>query len=184
MRNKLYFVSMNGRMAYTIMCVEAFLKARCPEKDWTFISEMMWKATLTNWSDWTEEYSAVIPDVLLQYDEYDSEEFGSTLSEEMFTSLKELYSGITTGLEDDPSDEVNYMLNKPYEMAMVYEGTVIGDGKESFRIISNAEAILKKHDIPLPDYKKIIFSSSRERNGWGNDFDGRYLSIFLYNKSE
>ena len=73
MRNKLYFVSMNGRMAYTIMCVEAFLKARYPEKDWTFISEMMWKATLTNWSDWTEEYSAVIPDVLLQYDEYDSE---------------------------------------------------------------------------------------------------------------
>ena len=170
---------MNGRMAYTIMCVEAFLKARYPEKDWTFVSEMMWKATSTNWGDWPEEFSAIIPDVLLQYEAYDREELGNCLTEESFTALKDLYSGITDGLEDDPSDELNYMLNKPYEMAMVYEGTVIGDGQDSFDIISDAEAVLKKHDIPLPDYKKVLFSSSNEKNGWGNDFDGKQLSIIL-----
>ena len=179
MDNGLFTVSMNGRMAYTIMCVEAFLKAEHPEKDWTFVSELMWKATSSNWGEWPVEYSTIIPDVLLQYNEYDSDGLGSCLTEEVFTTLKELYSGITDGVEDDPSDEVNYMLNKPYEMAMVYEGTSIGDGQESFRIISNAEEILKKHGIPLPDYRKVLFSSSREKNGWGNDFDGRYLSIIL-----
>ncbi len=150
MRNKLYSVSMNGRMAYTIMCVEAYLKAMYPEKNWCFVSERMWKATSTNWGDWPEEYSVIIPDVLFQYDKYNREELGDYLTEESFTALKELYSGITEGLEEDPSDEVNYMLNKPYEMAMVYEGTVIGNGRESYNIISNAEAILKKHNIPLP----------------------------------
>lgn len=179
MKNKFCSISMNGRMAYTIMCVEAYLKARYPEKDWTFVSEIMWKATSTNWGDWPEEYSTIIPDVLLQYDTYDIKELGDCLTEETFSSLKDLYSGITEGIEDDPSDELNYMLNKPYEMAMVYEGTVIGDGQDSFDIISNAEAVLKKHDIPLPDYKKVLFSSSDEKNGWGKDFDGRYLSIIL-----
>ncbi len=33
MENKLKDVSMNGRMAYTIMCVEAFLASRYPERD-------------------------------------------------------------------------------------------------------------------------------------------------------
>lgn len=75
---------------------------------------------------------------------------------------------------------MNYILNKPYEMAMDYEGTVIGDGHESLAIISAAEGVLKNNGITIPDYMKVAFSSSKELNGWGNDFDGRYLLIFLY----
>ena len=78
-----------------------------------------------------------------------------------------------------PSDEVNYMLNKPYEMAMVYEGTVIGDGKEAVDIITDAERVLTRHGIAVPDHSKVQFSSIKELNGWGNDFDGRFLSIIL-----
>lgn len=177
--NRFEKISMNGRMAYVIMCVENFLAAKYSERDWSLVSEIMWKATSTNWGEWPEEYSTVIPDVLLQYEEYDREELGEVLSEKEFLSLKALYSGITKGAEDDPSDEVNYMLNKPYEMAMVYEGTMIGDGQESLDIISAAEDVLKKNGIAIPDYMKVAFSSSKELNGWGNDFDGRYLSIIL-----
>ena len=64
-------------------------------------------------------------------------------------------------------------------MAMVYEGTTIGDGQESLSIIEHAEAILLSQDIELPDYTKVLFSKTSERNGWGNDFDGSYLSIIL-----
>ena len=64
-------------------------------------------------------------------------------------------------------------------MAMVYEGTVIGDGKQSLKIIDNAENVLTSRGIALPDYTKVRFSSSAELNGWGNDFDGRFLSIIL-----
>ena len=179
MKNKLYSVSMNGRMAYTIMCVEAYLQAKYPERDWTIVSEIMWKATSTNWGNWVDEFSIIIPDVFMQYKNYDIEEMGCYLNKNQFLELRKLYKGITAGLEDNPEDEVNYMLNKPYEIAMVYEGTVIGDGQESFDIISNAEAILNKYKITLPDYKKVLFSSKEELNGWGNDFDGKYLSIIL-----
>ena len=172
-------VSMNGRMAYVIMCVETYLTTEYPDRDWTLLSQKMWNATSEDWGIWPEEYSTIIPDVFLQYEKYDSEDLGEYLTEEEFSALRSLYSGITEGIEDDPADEVNYMLNKPYEMAMVYEGTVIGNGKESLEIITNTEMTLTHHGIKLPDYTKVLFSSSDELNGWGNDFDGRFLSIIL-----
>ena len=179
MIDKLNNVSMNGRMAYVIMCVEAFLVDKYPEKDWTLISKMMWQATSSNWGDWSDMFSCIIPDVIFQYEEYSPEDYEGILSEEEFQNVKNLFSGITEGIENDPGDEVNYMLNKPFEMAMVYEGTVIGDGKESLMIIEKTENVLKKNGIALPDYKKVLFSSADEHNGWGNDFDGEYLSIIL-----
>lgn len=177
--NKLLNVSMNGRMAYVIMCVERFLINKYPERDWTIVSKKMWKATSTNWADWAEMFSSVIPNVLLQYSEYNSDNFSGSLSKDDFIKLKELYFGITKGIEDDPDDELNYMLNKPFDMAMIYEGTVIGDGKESFSIIKKTEEILSRNGIELPDYTKVLFSSSNELNGWGNDFDGEFLSVIL-----
>lgn len=178
MDNKLSTVSMNGRMAYTIMCVETFLQGLYSERDWSLVARAMWAATSTNWGDWPEYYSCYIPSVLLEYDEYD-DDLAESLSEDDYHHLLSLYSGITTGDEDDPSDEVNYMLNLPFEMATVYEGTVIGDGAESFEIIENAENVLRRHSLPLPDYHKVLFSSAHELNGWGNDFDGTHLSAIL-----
>ena len=64
-------------------------------------------------------------------------------------------------------------------MAMVYDGARIGDGKQSLEIIDNAENVLTSREIALPDYTKVSFSSGAELNGWGNDFDGRFLSIIL-----
>ncbi len=46
--NRFETISMNGRMAYLIMCVENFLATKYPEKDWSFVSDIMWKATSTN----------------------------------------------------------------------------------------------------------------------------------------
>ena len=179
MTNQLYNVSMNGRMAYVIMCVEAYLVNKYHEKDWTIISKLMWKATSMNWADWSDLYSTIIPDVFLQYEQYSAADMGKALSNQEFNTVKELYDGITDGCEDDPGDELNIILNKPFDMAMVYEGTVIGDGKESVKIIRKTEQILKNNGIALPDYSKVLFSSIEERNGWGNDFYGEYLSIVL-----
>lgn len=96
-----------------------------------------------------------------------------------FQNLHMLYEGITSGSEDDADDELNYLLNKPFEMAMVYEGTEIGDGEESFIIIEETERVLESNGIILPDVNAVSFSNSSERNGWGNYFDGRFLSVIL-----
>ncbi len=178
MNHKLAQVSMNGRMAYTIMCVEAFLVNQYPDQDWRLIAEKMWAATTTNWGDWPDMYLCYIPDVIL-HDDYDPKGFGPYMTHQEFQRLRDFYSGITEGREDDPTDTVDYMLNKPFEMAMIYEGTFIGDGHESFEIIDEAEKVLKDNGIPLPDHNLVKFSPSSEFNGWGYKFDGTHLSIIL-----
>ncbi len=60
MNNKLSAVSMNGRMAYVIMCVEAYLINKYPDRDWSIISRKMWQATSMNWADWPDMFSSVI----------------------------------------------------------------------------------------------------------------------------
>lgn len=179
MSNKLQSVSMIGRMAYVIMCVEQYLVVKHSDRDWRPLCRILWQATSMNWGDWPELYSNYIPDVILHYKEYDPEEFDGYMDERTFSLIKSLYSGITCGNEDDPTDIVNVLLNLPHEMAMVYEGTTIGDGHESLAIIDRAETILINQNIELPDYSKVLFSKSSERNGWGNDFDGSRLSIIL-----
>ena len=179
MSNRLTPVSMTGRMAYIVMCIEKYLIIKYPDRDWRTLSKVLWKSTSMNWGDWAELYSNYIPDVILQYDAYDSDEFADYIDENTFSFIKALYSGITSGNENDPTDIVNTLLNLPHEMAMVYEGTTIGDGRECLSIIEHAEAILLSQDIELPDYTKVLFSKTSERNDWGNDFDGSYLSIIL-----
>lgn len=180
--NKLADVSMNGRMAYTIMCVEAYLVSKYPDRDWTIVSREMWKATNEYWDIFYDAFCELLPEIFLTYDSY-NEDLAKSISEEEFKIIKQLYEGITTGSEDESNDEFAQMIRKPFDFCMAYEGTGIGDGSEGYAIIKEAEKILTENGIPLPDYHKVLFSSFSEKNGWGNDFDGRPLSVIL-NKTE
>ena len=178
MKQGLENISMNGRMAYVIMCVEAWLKSSYPERDWTIVAEALWKATEMNWGEWVELYAGYIPHVLFSYDKY-SADLAESFPEETYMVLKELYAGISSGVEDNPEDALDYMLTKPHEMARVYEGTGFGDGHESLEIIEETEKMLLKKQIPLPDYHKLSFSRYDQLHGWGENFDGRFLSVIL-----
>lgn len=105
MNKQLSNVSMLGRMAYTIMCVEAFLKNCYGDRDWSPVTTIMWLATSKNWGDWPELYSIYIPDVLLSYDGFENE-LAETISKDTYQKLLRLYNEITEGSEDVPADEV------------------------------------------------------------------------------
>lgn len=138
----------------------------------------MWKSTNEYWDDFYDAFCEILPGIFLTDDSY-NDDLAKSISEEEFAIVKSLYNGITDGIEDNPNDELNYMLNKPYEMAMVYEGTVTVDGKETFEIIEKAEKVLISNNIPIPDYTKVLFFLLLKKNGWGNFFDETYLSIIL-----
>lgn len=40
-------------------------------------------------------------------------------------------------------------------------------------------AILEKEKVELPNPKAVSFSKFSERDGWGNDFDGKGLSRII-----
>lgn len=79
---------MTGRMAYIVMCIEKYLIIKYPDRDWRTLSKVLWKSTSMNWGDWAELYSNYIPDVILQYDAYDSDEFADYIDENTFLLLR------------------------------------------------------------------------------------------------
>ena len=177
-KNKFSNVSMNGRMAYIIMCCEKMLITKYPSENWKLISQKMWNATSEDWGTWTYNYNMIIPDVLLSYNLYSSEDFSDVLNEKEFYQLKCLYKNYSTP-DSNENGLFQSIINAPFEFAMIYEGTEIGDGRESLNFIVNTEQLLLSNNIVLPDYTKVSFSSFKEKNGWGNNFDGTNLSIIL-----
>ena len=123
----------------------------------------------------------VVPHNVLHSD-YDLEYEEDDITKEEYLALKRLYLGVTEGREDDPTAPVSYMIDIPFSMTSDYEGTSFGKGTESYEYIEQAESMLKKHGIPFPDHTKVFFSSIKEFYGWGDYFDGSFLSIILHRK--
>ena len=72
------------------------------------------------------------------------------------------------------------LLVTPGEIAMIYSYTSIpGKGKESINLVKKSIKILEDNGIEPPDPKEVEFSSFKEKNGWGNSFDGSELSVIL-----
>jgi len=177
-RDDLSKVSMNGRMAYIILCIEKFLLTKYPEKNWKELSKRMWKVTSIPWDVWIDEFIEIIPQYLFEFDNYDESDF-EELSEEEYKYYSDLYDGITEGLEDDSTDELNCLLNSLKELEEVYCYTSIpGIGEESLDIIYKVCCILADNNVSIPNTGIVAFSSFVEKNGWGETFDGNKLSLF------
>ena len=57
-------ISMNGRMAYLILCVERYVKTKYPDKDWSVLSQWMWDSTSEYWDEWDSKFMEIIPEFL------------------------------------------------------------------------------------------------------------------------
>lgn len=164
-------ISMIGRMAYGILCVESYLLNKYPHDDWKPLASLMWEATSSYWDTWDWKYIEVIPEFLFEK---------ATFEESSFDYLtKESYDCFSTLLKGK-DDNVNTLLIKLHELQEVYSYTSIpGKGKEASQLIVDMCETLNQENIPLPDLAKVRFSKFSERDGWGEQFDGSTLSQIL-----
>lgn len=178
-RDVMRTISMNGRMAYIILCIEKYLLEMYPEKDWKELSKRMWKATSEAWDEWMDSFIEIIPQYLFEFDTYEDSDF-EELSEEEYKFFIDLYSGVTEGLFDDSTNKVGYIINTLKLMEEVYCYTSIpGTGEESIDLILQVCEILEEDNVSLPDLDLVEFTSFDERNGWGEKFDGEKMSMIL-----
>ncbi|MCR5148222.1 MAG: hypothetical protein K6C35_04550 [Eubacterium sp.] len=139
--------------------------------DWTVLSEWMWKATSEYWDEWADKFIEIVPEYLYEFDSFEESSF-EYITEEEYNYFSNLFK--------DNSDEIDGLLKKLLELEEVYCYTSIpGKGRESIQIVLNMCNILKNAGIDLPDPGIVSFSSFNEKNGWGEDFDGRKLSLIL-----
>ena len=100
--DKIKNISMNGRMAYAVMCVENYLVKIYPDKDWNILSKKMWASTAEYWNDWYDQFIECIPEYLFEADTYGASEF-EYLTEDEYAIFSTLYSGV--------HDDINELLS-------------------------------------------------------------------------
>lgn len=164
-------ISMNGRMAYIILCIEKYLLSMYPDTDWSILSDRMWSVTNSYWDEWDDMFIEIIPEYLFEFDTYDDSNF-EILSREDYNYFCELLR--------DRDSSLNNLLLKLHDLQTIYCYTYIkGDGTEASEIVISASKILADNNIDLPDINAVSFSSFSEKNGWGEMFDGTSLSLIL-----
>lgn len=164
-------ISMNGRIAYAIMCAERYALSKYPEKNWKPLFTWMWKCTSDYFDEWYYRFMEILPEYLYEFDNYKDAQF-DYLSEKDYNYYSAFLRDIDKNMEK--------LIVIPTKIAMVYSYMPIPkEGKESIKLVYAAIKILEDNNINLPDPTTVAFSKFSEKNGWGNPFDGKVLSIII-----
>lgn len=166
---KLKSVSVAGRIAFILMCIEKYLVAQYPEKDWTPLAEEMWKFNDSYWDEWLYSFIDLFPECIDENDSF--EEYTGKYSYDTFRNL----------YKDLRNNELNEMLDLFNCFMGIYLYTSVCHSTERMfpEVIEEIVSYLTKNNIPVPDVEKVAFSDIRQNHGFGENFNGRYLSIIL-----
>lgn len=165
-------ISMNGRLAYQLMCVERYLLTKYPKNDFTKLMQLLWQVTNgMYWDSFSDYVIDLEPSNLFEFDTYEEQEW-LRLSKEEYDELIPCMNGLDNIVDD--------LFETLKEQTFVYAYTVVPKNtKESIDIVFDTIDFLKQDGIELPDIKLVEFSTIDQRNGWGDHFDGTKLSIIL-----
>lgn len=173
-------ISLTGRLCYLFMCIERYLITLYPERDWTPVAKRCWQWTNRYWNDGCDIYAQVIPEFLLEFDNYEetnNRAFDGMLSREDYTELVQLFNGITDG---NSENEINRVLYLPVDFANKCECTEFDYSNEpTLKIIDEMLEILRSRGISPPSIENVADMTSEQKNGWGDFVDSRYLSVIL-----
>lgn len=156
-----YNISIRGRIAYAIMCFEAYAKVRYPTRDFTPVCTLMWDIVSDKDSIdiSTEKYMEIIPEYLYEFPDYKDADF-EYLSKDEFDSMHKII----------PSDcgSINSIMHRIYDIAMEHAYIAFeAPAKSSIDLLFDVIAILRQEKIPLPDISKIQKYAFNESGGWG-----------------
>lgn len=163
MQNKtIKTISIRGRIAYTIKCLQTFVDAKYSDIDFKSVINMA--CSITDNSDYIDEsamaYMEIIPEYLYEFDSYPDAEF-EYISEEQFNHFRNII----------PSDDVdlNTIMKSIYNIAMEYSYESMEPGApRTLSYIQSVKKILDKNKLPLPDIAFFSKFSFSENDGWGS----------------
>lgn len=172
MKENFINISMRARIAYAIMCFESLIKEKYPNYNWSTLLNKLWNVTNAKFLDeWASVIIEYIPEYMLEFPTYEESEF-EYISKEEYEILKPIYN--------DVDDTVNDFLKMIRDMEEIYSfSNIPNHGKESIDILLKIIKSFKEQGIQIPDINKIEDMTFDERNGWGNRFDEKKLSIIL-----
>ena len=176
-------LSLRGRLAYIVMCIEAYLVNVYPERDWRFLAKALWLFPSMPLYGWMLFYGKLLPDT--HHTDKDKEDIQAYLTPDEYQSLLQQYNVIT---DDRAWNEFNTVLRIPNDLIwdaedIASEIPAINEAswmlRESVDQINKLGNILSAHHIEIPDIHMLDFLSIKDDDVWGPRFDGERLSIIL-----
>ncbi len=169
-------LSITGRIAFCVLCVEEYIKSTKNDIDFSFLENILWSFSFEgeHFDTWAYRLLEIVPEYLYEYENYKqtTDKEKSSLTEEDFNHARTLIA------KDDVV--LSKLLNNAYDVAMVYAyGSIPGHGNETIKICMDSVGILNNCNMPIPELK-INDSLKWETNkGWGGSFDYKSLSILF-----
>lgn len=171
MKKELENISMNGRIAYIILCIEKYLITKFSDTNWSTLSEWMWKATSSYWDEWANKFIEIVPEYLYEFETYEKSNF-NTITKEEYQYFYNLFK--------ENKEIIDELLQKLLEIEEIYSySSIPGFGEDAIQIVLETTKILERDNVELPNLNSVKFSTFNELNGWGNNFDGSKISLIL-----
>lgn len=110
-----------------------------------------------------------MPEYIYEYDGFEK-----YMGKYNYDTFRNLY-------RDLKNNDLNELLDLLNDFMCLYLHTCVCNFNESQfpEIIKEIADYLTKNNIPVPDVEKVSFSEFGKNDGFGEKFDGRYLSIVL-----
>lgn len=161
-REKIEQISIRGRVAFAILCLELAIKHfKLETLNWKFLLGLLWSYTNSNVGRWHEVLSECIPNSVL-VDDFVKEEM-ELLTEDQFNELRELFN--------TSNDVINQIINQIFWIAT--EDLYSSISNYSQGTIDTLLKILKemdKYEIDTPDIQLFTELTIEENDGWGREF--------------
>lgn len=175
MISKLMFkdISLRGRVAFSINCLEKYLSNLTIDlNDWNIVLYKYWSFTDIEFlDDWNEIISEILPDNLLEFDNYQKHGF-DYLNEDEFQNLYSLYQHI--------DNNVIELMRLIFELGNSHAYSVImKEGTASLCILQDILVFMNSHNIELPPIEVYQSMLIQDNRGWGNKFRGKDYSLLL-----
>ncbi|WP_338555851.1 hypothetical protein [Paenibacillus sp. KS-LC4] len=164
--DKFINISMRGRVAYGISCLEnALLSFKYDLNDWKIVLNYLWEFTSIQYlDDWNDAAVELIPENLLEFRMYEEHEF-ERLSKQEFVYLYNLYQDIDVSIDK--------LIRSIYELGVSHVYTEIeGYGESSLKSLERLVNVMFINNFPLPSIEPFLKYSIKENRGWGNKFEG------------
>jgi hypothetical protein len=172
-RDDFKMVSIRGRLAYAISCLENALKYyKCNTTDWRIVLEQLWTYTdIQFFDDWHYTIAEILPESVLESNIFDVDDH-EYINEMQFICLHNLYSNTNNEIKDIIQFIFNIGICEFYGKLENY-GQLTLDNMEVLinYMISNS--------IPLPDMSRFKVFYYDDGNGWGEKFSGIKYSCIL-----
>lgn len=156
-------VSVTGRMAFGIKCLEQFIIEKEIQNAMLYrLLEVLWEFTITeNLAEWDSKITELAPESILDNHLQNSPENYKHLTASEFQHLKDFY----LKADEKLIDLIGYVID--IGTTHLY-GATGQYAKEALESTMKVYQFAKKEIVVIPDLNKFTFTEFSERNGWGN----------------